>query len=165
MLVDLSVIDFLDRAELVFPDRIAIVDEPDQPAESWGAVTASELARRARNAGAYVHAEKRREVWGDLVRAFARDLAPHFAIEEQLLLPALESVGEGALAERMRADHDQLRGLLDDPRPDNVVLSEFGALLRDHVRFEERELFPVAQERLPDDVLDAVARACRAHRE
>lgn len=123
------------------------------------------LARRARSAADCVHAAQRREVWDDVVRAFARDLAPHFAIEERLLWPALVSAGEGALAERMRADHERLRGLLDDPRPDTLRLSEFGALLRDHVRFEERELFPVAQERLPDDVLDAVALACRASRE
>ena len=56
MKVDLSVIDFLDRAELVFPDRIAIVDEPDQPAESWGALTAREFARRARNQAAHLDA-------------------------------------------------------------------------------------------------------------
>ena len=52
--VDLSVSDFLDRAELVFPDRIAIVDEPDQPAESWGEVTGAEFARRARNQAAHL---------------------------------------------------------------------------------------------------------------
>ena len=56
MKVDLSVIDFLDRAELVFPDRIALVDEPDQPAESGGAVTAADFARRARNQAAHLDA-------------------------------------------------------------------------------------------------------------
>lgn len=119
------------------------------------------LARRARNAGAYAHSVKQGEVWGAVASAFAQDLAPHFAIEEQLLLPALEGVGEGALAERVRAEHVCLRALLDDPRPLDVRLSEFGALLRDHVRFEERELFPVAQQKLPGAVLDAVSRACR----
>lgn len=48
MFFDLGVRDFLDRAELVYPDRIACVDEPDQPAASWGSVTYRELARRAR---------------------------------------------------------------------------------------------------------------------
>ncbi|WP_116198487.1 AMP-binding protein [Amycolatopsis circi] len=48
MFYDLSVRDFLDRAETVYPDRIAVVDEPAQPAESWGSVTYRELARRAR---------------------------------------------------------------------------------------------------------------------
>jgi acyl-CoA synthetase (AMP-forming)/AMP-acid ligase II len=48
MKVALTVNDFLRRAELVYPDRVAIVDEPDQPAESWGSITFREMARRAR---------------------------------------------------------------------------------------------------------------------
>ncbi|WP_328603826.1 AMP-binding protein [Amycolatopsis sp. NBC_00345] len=48
MFYDLGVRDFLDRAESVYPDRIAVVDEPGQPAASWGEVTYRELARRAR---------------------------------------------------------------------------------------------------------------------
>jgi acyl-CoA synthetase (AMP-forming)/AMP-acid ligase II len=45
---DLGVRDFLDRAEPVYPDRVACVDEPDQPAASWGQLTYRELGRRAR---------------------------------------------------------------------------------------------------------------------
>jgi acyl-CoA synthetase (AMP-forming)/AMP-acid ligase II len=48
MKVALTVNDFLRRAELLYPDRVAIVDEPDQPAESWGSITYGEMARRAR---------------------------------------------------------------------------------------------------------------------
>ncbi len=48
MKVALTVTDFIRRAELVYPDRIAVVDEPDQPAESWGAIDYREMARRAR---------------------------------------------------------------------------------------------------------------------
>ncbi|MEI7623749.1 MAG: AMP-binding protein [Actinomycetes bacterium] len=48
MRVPLTVNDFLRRAELVFPDRIAIVDDPDQPASSWDSITYAEMARRAR---------------------------------------------------------------------------------------------------------------------
>jgi fatty-acyl-CoA synthase len=44
----LTVRDFLDRAEQVYPDRIAIVDEPDQPAPSLGEVTYREMAALAR---------------------------------------------------------------------------------------------------------------------
>ncbi|MEN9823360.1 MAG: hypothetical protein RLZ04_1786, partial [Actinomycetota bacterium] len=36
MKVPLSVVDFIRRAELLYPDRVGIVDEPDQPATSWG---------------------------------------------------------------------------------------------------------------------------------
>jgi acyl-CoA synthetase (AMP-forming)/AMP-acid ligase II len=45
---DLGVRDFLDRAELVYPDRVAVVDEPDQPAASWRSLTYRDLARLAR---------------------------------------------------------------------------------------------------------------------
>jgi acyl-CoA synthetase (AMP-forming)/AMP-acid ligase II len=49
---DLGVRDFLDRAELVYPDRVAIVDEPDQPAASWGELTYRDVARLARGQAA-----------------------------------------------------------------------------------------------------------------
>lgn len=48
MKVALTVLDHLRRAEQVYGDRIAVVDEPDQPADSWGSITYAEMARRAR---------------------------------------------------------------------------------------------------------------------
>jgi acyl-CoA synthetase (AMP-forming)/AMP-acid ligase II len=48
MKVALTVNDFLQRAELLYPDRTAIVDEPDQPAASWESISYAEMARRAR---------------------------------------------------------------------------------------------------------------------
>ena len=48
MKVALTVTDFLRRAELLYPDRTAIVDEPSQPAESWDSITYREMARRAK---------------------------------------------------------------------------------------------------------------------
>jgi acyl-CoA synthetase (AMP-forming)/AMP-acid ligase II len=48
MRVPLTVLDFIERAELVYGDRVGVVDEPDQPAESLGSLTWSELGRLAR---------------------------------------------------------------------------------------------------------------------
>ena len=48
MKVALTVNDFLARAELLYPNRIGLVDEPDQPAESWGTLTWSQVGQRAR---------------------------------------------------------------------------------------------------------------------
>jgi fatty-acyl-CoA synthase len=48
MIVQFNVRDFLDRAEVAYPDRVGLIDEPNQPAASWGQLTFSELARRAR---------------------------------------------------------------------------------------------------------------------
>jgi acyl-CoA synthetase (AMP-forming)/AMP-acid ligase II len=48
MRVPLTTRDFLDRAELVYGDRVGIVDEPNQPATPLGELTYREVARRAR---------------------------------------------------------------------------------------------------------------------
>jgi hypothetical protein len=99
------------------------------------------LARRA--AGGELDAEE--------VRArFERELAPHFAIEEELLLPALD---DAALVARTASDHAAIRAAL--ARGD---LAGFAELVASHVRFEERELFPACEERVSPEVLDAVAR-------
>jgi fatty-acyl-CoA synthase len=44
----LTVRDFLDRAEQVYPDRVAVIDEPDQPAPGLGQPTYREVAALAR---------------------------------------------------------------------------------------------------------------------
>ena len=48
MFIPLTVGDFLDRAEQVYGDRLAVVDEPDQPAAGLGELTYREFAARAR---------------------------------------------------------------------------------------------------------------------
>ncbi len=48
MRVPLTVADQLDRAELVYPDRIGIVDEPDPPGGGLGALTYRRIAELAR---------------------------------------------------------------------------------------------------------------------
>ncbi|PZS15456.1 MAG: AMP-dependent synthetase [Pseudonocardiales bacterium] len=48
MFYPLTVRDFLDRAEQVYPDRVAVVDEPDQPAPSLGQLTYRQMATHAR---------------------------------------------------------------------------------------------------------------------
>jgi fatty-acyl-CoA synthase len=47
MHVPLTVNDFLRRATEVYPHRSGIIDEPEQPASSWGTVTYAQLADRA----------------------------------------------------------------------------------------------------------------------
>ncbi len=48
MKVPLTVRDHLRRAELVYPDRIAVVDEPDQPAPAWPSYTWRQMGVAAR---------------------------------------------------------------------------------------------------------------------
>jgi len=42
MRIALTVRDFLRPAQLVYGDRVGLIDEPDQPAASWGSVTYGE---------------------------------------------------------------------------------------------------------------------------
>lgn len=80
------------------------------------------------------------------IRAFSSELEAHFKIEEQSLLPLLQSAETQALVQRTLADHQQLRGLIGGLQQNNVeALSHFGKCLTAHVRFEERELFPVLE--------------------
>ncbi|MGO9557720.1 MAG: AMP-binding protein [Acidimicrobiales bacterium] len=51
MFVPLTISDFLDRAALVYPDRVAVVDEPGTPG-SYGRLTYGQLAARARGMAA-----------------------------------------------------------------------------------------------------------------
>jgi acyl-CoA synthetase (AMP-forming)/AMP-acid ligase II len=44
----LTVRDFLDRAEQVYPDRVGVIDEPDQPAPSLGEITYRRMSALAR---------------------------------------------------------------------------------------------------------------------
>ena len=81
-----------------------------------------------------------------VIRAFSAELEPHFQVEEQSLLPLLRSAETQSLVQRTLADHQQLRALLDDlRRNDREALGSFGKGLSAHVRFEERELFPVIE--------------------
>jgi len=89
---------------------------------------------------------------------FDAALAPHFAIEEELLLPALRNAGGGELARRTQAEHDELRAHLTAAEAGELArVAAFAALLTAHVRFEERDLFPACEARLDASVLDAVA--------
>ncbi len=52
MIVPLTLGDFLERAELVYGDREAVVDEPNPPGGGLGRFTYAELAAMARSLAA-----------------------------------------------------------------------------------------------------------------
>jgi hemerythrin-like domain-containing protein len=89
----------------------------------------------------------------------------HFRLEEEILLPAYASHGDShhSLVARALCDHVAIRAradaLLVDEAPDPAVLHELGTCLADHVRLEERELFPLIEAALPAARLAAVATA------
>ncbi|MDD2702245.1 MAG: hemerythrin domain-containing protein [Sideroxydans sp.] len=84
-----------------------------------------------------------------VLQAMASELAPHFMREERDLLPLLAYPEAQMLLQRTFADHRRLHELLPALQQGQAdALAEFGARLAQHVRFEERELFPALEQRL-----------------
>jgi hemerythrin-like domain-containing protein len=80
------------------------------------------------------------------IHALENELEPHFRAEEVSLLPLLRKKESRLLAEHTLTDHQQLRGLINALRLNDAgALGNFGKCLTTHVRFEERELFPVLE--------------------
>lgn len=89
----------------------------------------------------------------------------HFRLEEEVLLPAFGAHGDPhhRLVARVLCDHVSLRGRFDrlglNPVASVTALRELGVELADHVRLEERELFPLIEKTLPASDLAVVAAA------
>lgn len=80
------------------------------------------------------------------LNSYANELDAHFRTEEQSLLPLLTNPETQILAQRTLTEHRILRGLLYGLQQNDVeTLNHFGECLAAHVRFEERELFPVVE--------------------
>jgi hemerythrin-like domain-containing protein len=83
----------------------------------------------------------------------------HFLIEEELLLPgwsAADEQAEPAMAARIASEHLAIRTQARRLERGPIELDELhalGALLQNHVRFEERELFPLIESRLDAEAL------------
>jgi len=96
------------------------------------------------------------EFWG-------REGALHFRIEEEVLLPTWELLGtvDAEAAARLAREHLELRtaALALGDEPSLAAVRELGDKLAAHVRFEERELFPLIEADLGAAELEQLARA------
>lgn len=82
----------------------------------------------------------------------------HFRIEDEVLIPfwAAHAEVDNEGVARMNDEHLKLRSAVIRFAAEEVTLNEvhaLGDLLHDHVRFEERELFPLIEKALDDDLL------------
>jgi hemerythrin-like domain-containing protein len=87
--------------------------------------------------------------WRDHIRV-------HFGEEEEVLAPLFGRVNgwEEPLLARMSAEHARLRSLamaVEDGDRSPAIAAEIGQALDEHIRFEERLLFPRVQELLSND--------------
>jgi hemerythrin-like domain-containing protein len=95
------------------------------------------------------------------INRYEIELTNHFAIEEQLLFPLIESeLGKTPMVDGLIADHRAIESMIDEMRtaPSAEVLERFCDLLRTHIRREENELFEDIQQRLPPGALAAAGK-------
>lgn len=121
------------------------------------------LAKKAIEAGRSESVLEIDELWAEVELKFSTELEPHFAIEEKLIEPALRARGHAELADKLNEDHAALRRFkLPGKGGTGEGLRLFGELLVAHIRFEERELFAVAEEVMSAEELAEVESACRS---
>ena len=98
------------------------------------------------------------------------DMQYHFQIEDNLIANALEPyrASQAEVASVLAAlagQHKRLQTLIDAGQKTasqsitTEQVRELGTLLYDHIRFEERELYPIVEKYLTEDELDAVYQA------
>lgn len=98
-----------------------------------------------------------------LVEYLTVAIPTHFEIERthlaDVILTKLSDDKAVKLAKQMLDEYEYIESLLanTDPSVDNV--KELANALYDHIRFEERELFPIAETVLSDDELFAIYEA------
>jgi len=90
--------------------------------------------------------------------------APHFRIEEAVLLPAFAAYGDpyDPVVLNALGDHVRIRSWaarLESGAASPADLHELGELLTAHVRLEERQLFPMIERTLPPPALAALGEA------
>lgn len=89
------------------------------------------------------------DVIDEFLSVWEREINPHFRREEEVVLPVFARTDHYWVAgiQEMLRQHVELRRniwlLREDPHPD--VIRQTGELLREHIRLEEREVFPLIQ--------------------
>jgi hemerythrin-like domain-containing protein len=110
------------------------------------------------------------EALRDMIEFFDAHGALHFRVEEEVLLPGyVRDAGADPNDERIvrvLTDHVWIRAriavLREAGAPSAAELRELGQRLDDHVRHEERVLFPAIEQALSADQLAALGRAVEA---
>jgi hemerythrin-like domain-containing protein len=90
-------------------------------------------------------------------------LQHHFWQEEAALMPHLQQTEEGnKLLSQMINEHIMLKNLLAKLQQSETnqtpILKEFSGLLNEHIRFEERILFPLAEQAIPAEKMAQIGK-------
>src|SRR4051812_12542491 len=117
-----------------------------------------------------------RQAFDEALAFIDRAVKRHEDDEEQSLFPRLVRVPQLApLLDRLTVQHrdqtalvEELRMLMDDAQPDEAkladVVARLSAAYQQHIKMEERELFPAAKAALDADDLGGMASEMEARR-
>lgn len=122
-------------------------------------------ARKLREGTQLTDLGDRRDLANDFLNFYFGRAIRHFHEEEELFFaPLVDEPRAKDLVIRAVTDHLRLHALvrslkrqLTEGEADPKLLSEIAALLTEHVRFEEKELFPLVEELVPDADLKDLA--------
>lgn len=96
---------------------------------------------------------------------FKKGLLPHFKEEENIILSYLQDDNELKL--RTIEEHQtmarQIKALSENILPEAEALLEIASFLDNHIRFEERELFPYLEKQLSPDQLSEIGAAIESN--
>lgn len=115
---------------------------------------ALDVARRLRRATS----EDVADALGHLRTFWENEGQRHFLLEERHLVDALPDAEWREATGRMCREHGAIRAAVA-AAADVESARELGTLLHDHVRFEERVLFPMLEDRLTEGQLAALGAA------
>jgi len=95
-----------------------------------------------------------------IVKGWEGELKDHFEMEETVLLPALRNKPfDPLLIEQLLTEHAQIRSLVTKAEANKNTAEDlqlFSSLLEKHIRFEEKQFFPKAEEVLSEKELFAI---------
>lgn len=87
--------------------------------------------------------------WQQLQHSLIEQIEQHFKIEEEFLLQPLEQLGIASqLTEQIYAEHEEFARGAQLTNPNLVEIQRLAQLLKTHVRLEEQQLFPLAEQYL-----------------
>lgn len=87
---------------------------------------------------------------------WSNHIKPHFKDEEKVLVKFLPA--DNSLVQQMIKEHGQIRELVIslDRRPDSNSLKVLSEFINNHIRFEERELFPYVEKTVTPEQLNEI---------
>ena len=99
-------------------------------------------------------------IWNDM-------LENHFRQEEHTITPKIMRSEKGiGFVNQMMEEHEKIRKLInkiESDRTNTQIIEEFALLLNQHIRFEERQLFPLFEQEAGHEKLQEVGRFLKEH--